>query len=184
MGADYWCLNRPHSVKLSGDGEGRFKFIKARNYKDYWIINELVEQCNEEGKDGRFRWCYAPREHVNLPRIDEGSEAKLVITKDRFPRVVGFYSYSSKDSRIDVIYVVPSKRGRHIALDMVEDFMRMNRSSDELFVLNPGKAVRKMLNKHHPGRFTAVMTGGNGMIRMHYEEDDLIRPPENGLLIG
>ncbi|MDW5563305.1 MAG: hypothetical protein SA339_08775 [Methanomassiliicoccus sp.] len=162
---------------------GRFKFIKARNYKDYWIINELVEQCNEEGKDGRFRWCYAPSEHINLPYVDEGSEAKLVITKDHFPKIVGFYTYTSSSRRIDVLYVVPSKRGRHIALDMVEDFMRGFRRGEELFVLNPGKAVRRMLNKHHPGRFTAVMTGGNGMTRLHFEEEDLTRPTENGLLV-
>jgi hypothetical protein len=162
---------------------GRFKFIKARNYKDYWIINELVEQCNEEGKDGRFRWCYAPREHINLPRINEGSEAKLVITKDNFPKIVGFYSYCSKSRRIDVIYVVPSKRGRHIALDMVADFTRMFHVSDELYVLNPGKAVRRMLNAHHPGRFTAVMAEGNGTIKMHFEEEDLVRPADHGLMV-
>jgi hypothetical protein len=162
---------------------GRFKFIKARNYKDYWIINELVEQCNEEGKDGRFRWCYAPREHVNLPHIDEGSEAKLVITKDKFPKIVGFYSYTSKDKRMDVLYVIPGKRGRHIALDMVDDFLRMFRPYDELYVLNPGKAVRKMLNKHHPGRFAAVKTAGSGMIRMHFDEEDLVGPADHGLMV-
>lgn len=176
-------MNRPRSGKLGGDWVGRFKFVKAKNYKDYWIINELVEQCNEEGKDGRFRWCYAPREHINLPRIEGGSEAKLVITKDKCPKIVGFYSYSSKDHRIDVIYVVPSKRGRHIALDMVEDFMRMFRRYDELFVLNPGKAVRKLLNKHHPGRFAAVMTAGNGMKKMHFEEEDLVPPMDHGLMV-
>lgn len=163
---------------------GRFKFIKARNYKDYWIINELVEQCNEEGKDGRFRWCFAPRDHINLPRIEEGSEAKLVITKDKFPRIVGFYSYSSEERRIDVLYVIPSKRGRHIALDMVEDFMRMFHGGEGLLVLNPGRAVRRMLNKHHPGRFTAVMTGAGGTVRMHYEEEDLVHTEDPGLLIG
>ena len=162
---------------------GRFKFIRARNYKDYWIINELVEQCNEEGKDGRFRWCYAPREHINLPRIEEGSEAKLVITKERYPKIVGFYSYSSKSRRIDVIYVAPSKRGHHIALDMVDDCIHMFRGCEELYVLNPGQAVRKMLNKHHPGLFAAVMTGGNGMTKVHFEEDDLVSPTDHGLVV-
>lgn len=153
---------------------GRFKFIKARNYKDYWIINEMVEQCNEEGKDGRFRWCYAPREHVNLPFIEPGTEAKLVITKDRVPNIVGFYSYESSSKRLDVIYVVPNKRGRHIALDIVDDFARMFRKEKELKVLNPCRAVRKMLNKHHPGRFVAVVTGGRGFMTIHYEEEDLL----------
>jgi len=150
---------------------GRFKFIKARNYKDYWIINELVEQCNEEGKDGRFRWCYSPRERINLPRIEEGSEAKLVITKERPPSIVGFYSYCSASRRLDVLYVIPSKRGRHIALDMVDNFLLMFSPNDEVYVLSPGKAVRKMLTKHHPGRFTAVTAGGNAQIGPWLKED-------------
>jgi hypothetical protein len=152
---------------------GRFKYLRARNFKDYWIINELVEQCNEEGKDGRFRWCYTPGLRITLPHIDKGTEAKLVITKDPVPKIVGFYSYDSREKRIDVMYVVPTKRNKHIGLDMVNDFLRMFPRERELFVLNPGRAVRKMLNKHHPGRFSAVMSDQRGMMRMHFEEEDL-----------
>ncbi len=154
----------------------RFKFIKARNYKDYWIINELVEQCNEEGKDGRFRWCYAPREHVNLPYIENGTEAKLVITKDDVPRIVGFYSYDSSAGRLDVLYVVPKQRGHHTALDIVEDFLRTSPQDRPAKVLNPCRAVRKMLNKHFPGRFEAVVTRGQEYMPMHYEDEDLACP--------
>jgi len=154
-------------------GMGRFRFIKAKSFKDYWIINELVEQCNEEGKDGRFRWCYVPREHVTLPYIDEDAEAKLVVTKDRVPRIVGFYSYSSRDKRIDVMYVVPKKRGQHIAREIMDNFLRMFPRERELYVLNPCRAVRKMLNKHYPGRFTAVMAEGDHVRTLHFEEEDL-----------
>jgi hypothetical protein len=152
---------------------GSFKFLNARNLKDYWIINELVEQCNEEGKDGRFRWCYASGPRISLPHIDEGTEAKLVVTKDKLPKIVGFYSYDSREKRIDVMYVVPNKRGNHIGLDMVNDFLRMFPRERELFVLSPGRAVRKMLNKHHPGRFSAVVPEAGTMLRMHFEEEDL-----------
>jgi hypothetical protein len=41
-------------------------------------------------------------------------------------------------------------------------------------VLNPCRAVRKMLNKHCPGRFEAVVTRGRGFITTHYEEEDLV----------
>ncbi len=153
---------------------GRFKFFKARNYKDYWIINELVEQCNEEGKDGRFRWCYAPREHINLPYIEPGTQAKLIITKDKVPRIVGFYSYDSDDRRLDVLYVVPKMRGHHIALDIVDDFLRIPPRDKQAKVLNPCRAVRKMLNKHYPGRFEAVVTRGREFITIHYEEADRV----------
>ncbi|MBI0583603.1 MAG: hypothetical protein ISF22_05180 [Methanomassiliicoccus sp.] len=111
-----------------------------------------------------------------MPHIEPGTEAKLVVTKDASPAIVGFYSYDSSSKRIDVMYVVPNKRGRHIALDMVENFLRMFPRERDLFVLNPGKAVRKMLNKHHPGRFTAVMTDGEGMLRMRFDEEDLACP--------
>jgi hypothetical protein len=154
-------------------GMGRFRFVKARNYKDYWIINELVEQCNEEGKDGRFRWCYAPREHITLPHIDEDVEAKLVVTKDKVPKIVGFYSYTTLDKRLDVLYVVPNKRGHHIATDIVDNFLKMFPRERELYVLNPCRAVRKMLNKHYPGRFVAVMADGGSVHTLHFEEEDL-----------
>ena len=154
-------------------GMGRFRFIRASNFKDYWIINELVEQCNEEGKDGRFRWCYAPREHVVLPHIDEDCEAKLVVTKDKVPKIVGFYSYSSLDKRLDVLYVVPKRRGHHIATDIIDNFLRMFPREKELYVLAPCRAVRKMLNKHYSGMFTAVMVEGASMQTLHFEEEDL-----------
>jgi hypothetical protein len=153
---------------------GRFKFLKARNFKDYWIINELVEHCNEEGKDGRFRWCYTGSERITLPYIEEGQEAKLMVTMDRFPKVVGFYSYDSQELRLDVMYVVPKMRGSHVGLDMVNDFRRMFPRERELYVLNPGRAVRKMLNKYHPGKFCAVVTERGSMLRTHYDEEDLV----------
>jgi hypothetical protein len=31
-----------------------------------------------------------------------------------------------------------------------------------------------MLNKHYPGRFTAVVTEGKGFMITHYDEEDLL----------
>jgi hypothetical protein len=152
---------------------GKFRFIKAKGFKDYWIINELVEQCNEEGKDGRFRWCYVPREHVTLPYIEDGTEAKLVVTKEKPTRIIGFYTYNSVDKRLDVLYVTPKMRGKHVALDITDNFVGMFPQSEPLSVLNPCRAVRKMFNKHYPGRFTAVVTDRYGYRATHYEEEDL-----------
>jgi len=155
---------------------GRFRFVKARNYKDYWIINELVEHCNEEGKDGRFRWCYTSTGHVTLPFIDDGWEAKLVVTKDGPPRIVGFYAYTSELQRLDVLYVVPKMRGRRVAVDMVDNFTRMFPRDAELQVLRPCLAVRRMLNRHFPGRFRAVEVERDDSYIVHYAEEDLGQP--------
>mgnify|MGYP005836689417 CR=1 FL=1 len=156
---------------------GRFKFVRARSYKDYWIINELVEQCNEEGKDGRFRWCYTYTNHVTLPHIEDDCEAKLVITKDKWPKIVGFYAYSSYSRRLDVLYVVPNRRGRHAALEMVDNFVRMFPKGSDLYVLNPCKAVRRMLNRHYAGRFRAVGTNDAGFGFLSFDEEDLTCAP-------
>jgi hypothetical protein len=43
----------------------------------------------------------------------------------------------------------------------------------ELYVLNPCRAVRKMLNKHYSGKFSAVMADGASMQTLHFEEEDL-----------
>jgi GNAT superfamily N-acetyltransferase len=153
---------------------GRFKFVKAKNYKDYWIINELVEQCAEEGKDGRFRWCYAKNEHAPLPYVEHGTEAKLVVTKEEVPRIVGFYSYSSEAKRLDVVYVRPNFRGKRVSLDMLDSFLHMFPGEKELYVLNPCRTMRKNLNKHCPGRFRAVGSGDIGASFLTFEEEDLV----------
>ncbi|WP_019177822.1 hypothetical protein [Methanomassiliicoccus luminyensis] len=153
---------------------GRFKFVKAKNYKDYWIINELVEQCAEEGKDGRFRWCYAKNEHAPLPYVEHGTEAKLVVTKEEVPRIVGFYSYSSEAKRLDVVYVRPNFRGKRVSLDMLDSFLHMFPGEKELYVLNPCRTMRKILNKHCPGRFRAVGSGDIGASFLTFEEEDLV----------
>lgn len=155
---------------------GRFRFVKASNYKDYWIINELVEQCNEEGKDGRFRWCYTSTGHVTLPFIDDRWEAKLAITRDRTPKIVGFYAYTSELKRLDVLYVVPRMRGRGVAAEMVANFARMFPRERELHVLRPCLAVRRMLNKHFPGRFRAVEVEREESYIVRYAEEDLGHP--------
>jgi hypothetical protein len=152
---------------------GRFKFNKARNYKDFWIINELAEQNNEEGKDGRFRWCYTPGEHPILPYIENGRAAKLVITKDKVPKIVGFYVYEPDLRRLDVLYVVPNQRERHVALDMVDNFMRMFPGEREFYVLRPCRAVRRMLNKHYLGMFRAVSSEVGGVHLIEFEEENL-----------
>lgn len=152
---------------------GRFKFVKAKSYKDYWIINELVEQCGEEGRDGRFRWCYVKNEHAALPYIEHGTEAKLMVTKEKVPRIVGFYSYTSEAKRLDVLYVRPNWRGKRASVDMVNSFLRMFPREKELYVLNPCRAVRKMLNKHCPGRFRAVGSDAAGAPFLSFEEEDL-----------
>lgn len=156
-----------------GEGMGRFRFVKARDYKDYWIINELSEQCNEEGKDGRFRWCHPDGERTALPFIETGTEAKLVVTRDRPPRIVGFYAFYSADKRLDVLYVVPRMRGKGIALDIVNDFASMFPHESELHVLQPCLAVRRMLNKHFPGLFRAIEVESDDSYIVHYADEDL-----------
>ncbi len=155
---------------------GRFRFVRARDYKDYWIINELSEQCNEEGKDGRFRWCHAGGDHVTLPFVEDGTEAKLVVTKERRPRIVGFYTFNSAELRLDVLYVVPRMRGKGVALDIVNDFLGMFPEDSELGVLRPCLAVRRMLNKYFHGSFRAIEMEGDGSYIVHYSEEDLRFP--------
>ena len=155
---------------------GRFRFVRARSYKDYWIINELSEQCNEEGRDGRFRWCRASGERNALPFVEEGTEAKLVVTKERRPRIVGFYTFRSAEKRLDVLYVVPRMRDNGIALDMVNDFVDQFLDENELYVLQPCLAVRRMLNKHFPGLFRAIEVEREESYIVHYSEEDLRRP--------
>jgi len=155
---------------------GNYKFVKARTYKDYWIINELVEHCNEEGKDGRFRWCGAAGERTTLPYIELSDKAKLVVTNGRDPRIVGFYTYDAAQQRLDVLYVVPKMRGRDIALEMVEDFIAMFSEEKELYVLMPCLAVRRMLNKHFQGVFRAIEVDPQGPYVIHFADEDLSDP--------
>lgn len=133
-----------------------------------------MEQCGEEGRDGRFRWCYAKNEHAALPYIEHGTEAKLAVTKEAVPRIVGFYSYASDAKRLDVLYVRPNFRDKRASVDMVDSFLRMFPRERELHVLNPRRAVRKMLNKHFPGRFRAVGSDEVGASFLSLEEEDLV----------
>lgn len=155
---------------------GRFRFVRARSYKDYWIINELSEQCNEEGKDGRFRWCHAGGERTALPFVEDGAEAKLVVTGERRPRIVGFYTFDSAERRLDVLYVVPRMRGKGVALEIVNDFIGMFPEGGEMCVLRPCLAVRRMLNKHFHGLFRAIEMEDGGSYIVHYSEEDLRFP--------
>jgi hypothetical protein len=162
--------------RSGGEGMGRYKFVKARSYKDYWIINELTEQCNEEGRDGRFRWCHTGGERTSLPFIETGTDARLVVSKDRHPKIVGFYAFDRAEKRLDVLYVVPRMRDKGIALDMVSDFAAMFPGESELHVLQPCLAVRRMLNKHFPGLFRAIEVESEESYIVHYNEEDLRSP--------